>query len=255
MTAHAIQNIRARDEWTDIINNDWRRSVEGVVQAGRDLNEAQAQLSDRDFKEMIRDDLPFTRSTARKLQQIARHPKIGGGAGTCPLPASWAVLVRLAALSVEEFEDAQTRGLIDEKTSKRKANAIATAYKAAPGVAVGESKDIESLPSPKEAREVARATSRLVAASDGNLYSGATEEEGAEHTRRRDQSYFVIDAINAIVDCGVSPKQWCEELMPHWLNRFEFGRIEAAIDWLTGLKAEAASQNLSFDVEGKVDGK
>jgi len=109
------------------------------------------------------------------------------------------------------------------------------------------------LPSPKEAREVARATNRMVAASDGNLYSGATEEEGAEHVRLRTQAYSVIKAINTIVDIGVSPEQWCEEVKKHWLNRFEFGRIDIAAEWLLELKREFARQSLMFDVEANAE--
>ena len=111
------------------------------------------------------------------------------------------------------------------------------------------------LPSPKEARSIARATSCLVLASDDHYYSGATEEEGAEHVRLREQTYSVIDAIDAIVGVGVSPKQWCEEVKSHWVVRLEFGRLETATHWLAELGPELIRQKLLFDCEVKADGE
>ena len=39
MTAQEIQNVRTRHEWAEIINADWRKLIEGVIQTGRtDMN-------------------------------------------------------------------------------------------------------------------------------------------------------------------------------------------------------------------------
>ncbi len=254
MTAHAIQNIRNRNEWAEVINADWRKSIEGIIQTGRDLELAAAELRG-EYEAMVEADLPFSKSTAKKLRKIASHPAITNGPAPDHLPPSWAVLSELTSLSAEDFADAQERGLIGANTSHRKARAISGAYKAPLGGTVGEGASVSKLPSPQEAKHVARETSRLVAASDGRLYSGATDEEGAEHVRLREQTYAVIDSINAIVEIGVSPKQWCEDVKNHWLARLEFGRIEAATCWLTKLRSELTRQKLLFDCEAKTDGE
>lgn len=255
MTATAIQNIRTRQEWAEVINEYLRKSIEGFIQTGRALIAAREELPDGEWGKMIKADLPFSISTADRFMTIARHPAIAGCASMRNLPPNWTVLAPLASLTAEDFEDAQDRGLINADTSQRKAIAIKGAYKTPVGKSVGEGRAVSNLPSPKEAREVARATSRMVAASDGNLYSGATEEEGAEHIRLRTQSYSVIDAINTIADIGVSPKQWCEEAREHWLNRFEFGRIENAQKWLEQLRLAFMRQKRIYDCKAEADGE
>ena len=258
MTAHAIQNVRTRNEWAEIINADWRKSIEGIIQTGRDLIAAKEELPYGDFGRMIKTGCPFSVSMARSLMAISLRydnwvTTIGVRHHDGELPSSWTTLAKLTSLSDFDFKDAYQRGLITAEISREKAIAISRSYKTPAGEAIGDGNSPVSLPSPKEAREVARATNRMVAASDGNLYSGATEEEGAEYTRRRDQTYLVIDTINAIFEGGVSAKQWCEETEDRWLNRFEFGRIICMITWLTDLRAEFIRQRLVFDCEVEAD--
>lgn len=255
MTATAIQNVRTRDEWAEVINADWRKSIEGIIQTGRDLIDAKGEIPEGEFMEMIEMDLSFGQSTANKLMTIARHPVITNSAAAATLPQSWTVLSELTALSAEDFGDAQERGLIGADIGSRKARAIQSAYKTPIGGIVGAGNIASKLPSPKEAKEVARATNRMVAASDGNLYSGATDEEGAEHVRLRTQTYSVIDAINTITDIGITPKQWCEETKEHWLNRFEYGRIEAAQKWLELLRLAFMRQKRIHDCKAESDGE
>ena len=250
MTVHAIQAIRSRHEWAEVINDDWRRSIESIIQTGRDLIAAKEDLPNGEFGKMIKEDLTFGINTADQLMRIALHPVIAESPPAGILPPSWAVLSELLSLKKEDFESAQSHGLIDANTGKRMARAISGAYKVPEGGIVGEGSSVSMLPSPSEARQVARATNRLVAASDGNLYSGSTEEEGDDYNRRRDQTYSVIDSINVIVESGVSPKQWVDEAKDHWLNRFEFGRIVCAVAWLTELRAEMIRQKKVFDCEG-----
>ncbi len=202
MTALEIQNVRTRPEWAEIINDDWRKSIEGIIQTGRDLIAAKGELPRGEFHKMIDADLPFGQTATRAFMRIARSKAITNRRPGDGLPQGYVVLGQLASLSAEDFQDARERGLIGVETSKKKAVAVRRAYKGSADGAVGEGAEVSGLPSPKEAREVARATNRMVAASDGNLYSGATEEEGAEYVRRREQTYAVIDAIKAISESG-----------------------------------------------------
>ncbi len=260
MTSQEIQNVRTRSEWAEIINDDWRKSIEGIIQTGRDLIAAKDELPYGEFGKMIKTGCPFSTSMARSLMAISLRydnwvTAIGVRRHGGELPPSWTTLAKLTSLSDDDFKDAHERGLITVEMSKEKAIAIGRAYKTPGGEVVGEGKASATLPSPKEAREVARATNRMVAASDGNLYSGSTEEEGAEYVLQREQTYAVIDAIKAISESGVSPKEWCDQVKGHWLVELEFGRIDGAIAWLTEFRFEVARQKLVFDLEVKADGK
>ena len=255
MTVTAIQNVRTRQEWAEVISADWRKSIEGIIQTGRHLVLARDELGKLGFAAMVREDLPLSSNTAQRLMQIAKDPKIANASSSTRLPPSWKVLSRLSSLSEDDFEAGIESGLISEKTSQRSADALVGVSKVPKGSAWGENRKLTTLPPPKEARDIARATSRMVAASDGRLYSGSTDEEGAEYTRRREQTYSVIDAIDAIVDSGLTPQDWCAQVKPHWLNRFEYGRIETATKWLDRLRLAFMRQRLVHDCEGEADGE
>jgi hypothetical protein len=242
-TVTAITNARTRKEWAEVINADWRKSIEGIIQTGRDLAAAEKELSRSDFREMIESDLLFKTKTAQQLMRIARDPRIANEiSSNQSLPASWRVLSALTPLSKEDFADARRHDLINPDTSLRAAVATTSAYKAPDGAIVGKNVGRASLPSPSEASNIARATGRMVTASDGHVYSGASEEEGEDHVRRRQQTYGVIDAINTLADCPVKPPRWANQAETHWLHNFELGSVDAAINWLSDLREPLAQK-------------
>lgn len=242
MVALAVSNVRSRREWAEIISTDWRRSIDSIIQTGRDLLEAKAELSRDEFSQMINEDLYFSPDTAQSLMRIVRHPMVAKAASSRLLPPSWTVLKELTKLSAKDFDDAQTRGLVGPDTNVRAARATAEAYVAPEGATVGRGHSPAMLPSPSEARKIARETSRLVTASDGFIYSGATKEEGAEYVRRREQTFGVRDAIELIAECPASPQKWLSEAEPHMLHKFKLGSIDAAIEWLTEVRPLIAAK-------------
>lgn len=242
MNAPMRTNARTRQQWADIINADWRKSIDSIIQTGKDLAQAKAELLHGEFTQMVAGDLLFSQRTANNLMGIAKHPVIGKSPAAANLPPSWAVLSELTKLSEADFRDAQSRGLISRDTSSRAARAVADVYGSDdPSAPIGVDRTPSKLPTPAEARKVAKATGRLVAASDGNLYTGMSEEEGADLVRRRRQTYGTIDAIKLIAENGDS-ETWVAEAEAVWLHSFEFGSIDAAIDWLTELKVILANK-------------
>lgn len=225
---------KSREEWAQIINADWRKSIEGIIQTGRDLVQAKIDLPNGQFGSMIREDLDFGIETARRLRRIAEHPKIGESTTGWPLPISWCVLSELSKLSAEDFEWAQERGLIDDATSVRKAHALHGALNTPPGQVVHPDRTPAELPRPTEARDIARETGRFVAASDGNIYSGATDEEGADADRRREQTYGARDAIELLA-ATKPPEQWLAEAETWWLHEFSIDDVRRARDWISQL--------------------
>ncbi len=112
-TPEARSRFYARQ--AEIINADWRKSIEGIIQTGSDLIAAKGELPDGEFTKMIETGLPFSRQTAQQLMAITSHPAIANAPPGQHLPPSWTVLALLASLSAEDFKDAQERGL----TTKR----------------------------------------------------------------------------------------------------------------------------------------
>lgn len=236
MILKVVSNVRTRKEWAEIINADWRKSIDSIIQTGRDLATAKEELPHGEFIKMIEGELPFSRRTATSLMSIAALPAVSNGMSSSHLPPSWSVLAELTKLTASDFSEAQKRGLITPQTNVRQARAVVGTYNAPEGAPIGKGASPAMLPSPKEATDIAAKTGRVVAASDGRLYTGATEEEGKDFVRRRQQTYGVVDAINALADCDVSPSKWASEAESYMLHSFRLNSIDAAIKWLTDLR-------------------
>ena len=237
-----IVTTKTRQEWATIINADWRKSIDSIIQTGWDLLAAKEDLPNGQFGKMVEEDLDFSWNTANKLMNIAEHPVIGDSYSSTNLPVSWRILTELSQLSKDDFLWAQRRGLITKKTSLRGANAIAGALKKEEGETWGANRQPDTLPAPTEARTIARETGRFVAASDGRVYSGATEDEGAEATRVTQQTYGAVDAINLIAALP-EPQQWLEEAPKFQLRDLTSDTVERAATWLLNLSAAMDEQD------------
>jgi hypothetical protein len=89
----AVPNRTPPNEFVARINAAWRASVQSIIEAGRLLIEAKAQIEPGHFQEMLRE-LPFSPTTARKLMSVARHPILTTNVEL--LPPYWRVLYELS---------------------------------------------------------------------------------------------------------------------------------------------------------------
>lgn len=97
-------------------------------------------------------------------------------------------------------------------------------------------KDHKELPTRGQAIKEARESGKLVVARDGNLYSGATEDEMAAYSVRREAVYAVRRAVKTIADCDFNPNDWVKAAEDHWLTEFRLAELDAAIKWLTNVR-------------------
>ncbi len=229
-----IKTSRSREEWAVVITTDWRKSTESIIDVGSDLAAAKFELQHGDFEAMIVDDLPFSPRVARRLMAIANNPAIAKSANVADLPAMSA-LSELALLKEEDFKWAQKRKLITSNTTNNAARAIKGAMKAKQGEIVGHGKKTDTLPSPKEAANIARETDTMVMASDGNYYTGTTKAEAKAAEDRRSMIYDIIQNIDEIAAMKCSPGEWIDA-GDFMLNRFnKNGELAKAVSWLNRL--------------------
>jgi hypothetical protein len=144
------------------------------------------------------------------------------------------VLIELSHLSETSFADAQEKGLITPDLKVKPARAIAGAYNKPEGEIIGGAKHM--LPSADEARKIARETGRLVAANNGKIYTGASDEETSEYSSRRDEAFAVIRAITALGDIEQDAFAFFQKAERHWFSDFRYSAIDDAIEFLTTLK-------------------
>ena len=114
----------------------------------------------------------------------------------------------------------------------------ATQEIAARKIVTGPEGQVERLPTPSEAKRIARETHRPVAASDNRIYFGATDEEAEESLRVQEQTYGGVDAIKFLADMHgkTDPPHWLSEAYSHMLIELESEHIDHAIEWLQGLR-------------------
>lgn len=98
------------------------------------------------------------------------------------------------------------------------------------------------LPTPSQAIKEAQERGRLIAARDGNTYSGADENEIAAYSERRREVYAIRDAIERIASCPFTAKQWVEAAEDHWLAPLSLGQVEQAFKWLDKLQEPLAKR-------------
>lgn len=232
----ALTNARTRQQWAEIINADWRKSIDSIIQTGRDLADAKAELPHGEYLAMVEADLPFSHDTARNLMKVASDPRITNYDSSRNLPPSWRVLSALTGLSDNDFKAGVESGLISPETSLRAADAYAGATKLAKGETWGAGRKPSTLPAPSEARKIARETGRFVAASDGNIYSGATEEEGRDYRDRRTVAFRIIEAIETLAEAP-DAEGFFHSAERHWFVEFRPGAIDGARKWLADFKA------------------
>lgn len=241
MTDQSLETVtkRSRQEWAGIINTGWHKGVrqvevgaETLLETGKDLIAAKHDLLDGTFLAMCEKDLDFTPHKAQALMRLSTRRMISNALSRSYLPSGWRIVGTIMQLSDDDFKWALERKLITNKTSLRAADAIQGALKIPKGATWGKDRKPSTLPKPEEARQIARETGRFVAASNDRIYSGATEEEGAEADRCIAQTYKIIDAIEAIADIGMTQKQWLQEAQDFQLHKFRLTSLEAAIEWL-----------------------
>jgi hypothetical protein len=105
-----------------LINNAWRRGAADFIQTGRYLLEAKEELDRDQFEALVKLQLDFDASVARKLMCIA------GDRALCAhvhkLPPSWSVIYELSKLEDDTLEAAVADGRVNPKMQRRDAVAL-----------------------------------------------------------------------------------------------------------------------------------
>jgi N6-adenosine-specific RNA methylase IME4 len=82
----------------------WRQSLEGILEAGRLLNMAKAQLRHGRWTNLVERELPFGTRTARMLMAIASNPQLTDRNRGSLLPPHWRTLYELTKIEDAQFE-------------------------------------------------------------------------------------------------------------------------------------------------------
>lgn len=131
-----------RAAWAKKITDQWRDSVNAIINVGVTLREAKGALSAADFAEMITNDLPFGERAARMFVAIGQSERLRKHASA--LPASWYSLYELQRLPEKIFEKAVEDGRIHPDMERKEVAALAELSRPTPPKP-------QSRPEPREA--------------------------------------------------------------------------------------------------------
>lgn len=108
-----LQPTRTPADWAIAITARWQESFKAIVDVGKMLIAAKADLPHGEFTIMAEQDLPFKDiSTAQRLMKVANDSRLTNAAHVQLLPSSWGTLYELTKLDDDTWALALDRGLI-----------------------------------------------------------------------------------------------------------------------------------------------
>jgi len=134
MTAKQLKLVQSHavTGWRDRINAAWQKGVESIIETGRLLIEAKAELEHGRFGKMIEMELSFGASTAQQLMAIASDNRLTKAEHVQYLPPSWGTLYQLTKLPDDTFEAAIKNEDIHPKMERKDVAALLGKTKPAP---------------------------------------------------------------------------------------------------------------------------
>jgi hypothetical protein len=125
-----VTTTDARGAWAKKISDQWRNSVNAIIQVGSMLAQAKKAISPNDFAAMIANDLPFGERAAQMMVAVGQSERLANHGSA--LPASWRTLYELQRLPEKIFEKAVKDGRIHPDMERREVAALAEHARPAP---------------------------------------------------------------------------------------------------------------------------
>lgn len=117
--------------WASRINAEWRKSVEGILNVGRQLIAAKESCEHGEFLRLFKghdhvvsEPVPFTPETAERLMAICSKPPLSNAAHAQHLPQSWYTLYELTKLEDEQILAGIKAGEINPDMTRAEASAL-----------------------------------------------------------------------------------------------------------------------------------
>ena len=115
------------EAWADRINEQTRKSVEAILDIGRMLISAKAELPRGEWGRLFDDKLiPHSIRTAQRLMAVAEHPQLSNATHASLLPPSWMTLYELTRVEPQQLEQALTDGRVTPTMLRKDVAALRT---------------------------------------------------------------------------------------------------------------------------------
>lgn len=125
------QLLKQAEYYAAIVNAEWRKSVEGILNVGRQLIAAKEMCEHGEFLRLFKGHensvskpVPFCERTAERLMSVAMHPVISNPTHVSDLPQSWGTLYELTKLDDEQIIAGIKAGEITPSMTRAEAAAL-----------------------------------------------------------------------------------------------------------------------------------
>lgn len=127
-TATGIHVVSGRTaaQWANVIRAHLGQTVAGIVQVGRDLIEAKADLPHGEWLPLL-ERVGVNDSTARKFMSVAAHPALANQERVHDLPPSWGTLYELSRIPEDRLTAAIEAGQVRPDMARKEALALVNA--------------------------------------------------------------------------------------------------------------------------------
>lgn len=119
------------DYWAPRINAEWRKSVEGILNVGRQLISAKEACEHGEFLRLFKgheiavsETVPFGERSAEMLMEVAGNKVISNPKFVSDLPQSWGTLYELTKLEDEQIVAGIKAGEITAEMTRAEASAL-----------------------------------------------------------------------------------------------------------------------------------
>jgi Protein of unknown function (DUF3102) len=120
------------EQWANRICTQLGKSVEAILEVGRLLIAAKADLAHGEWGQLFDNKLiPFSLDTAQRLMTIAQHPVLSNTANSRYLPSTWYTLYELTKVDRATLRQALKTGVITPDMPARAVKALLPATAAA----------------------------------------------------------------------------------------------------------------------------
>lgn len=119
-----IPNAMPRQKWVERIAKAWRGQLPSIFETGNLLEAAKDELAYGEWGKMIKDELPFDRTTAHRLITIASDEKLRDVAHAQHLPVSWMTLYELTKLTPDQLVAGIKSGAINPRMERKEVKAL-----------------------------------------------------------------------------------------------------------------------------------
>jgi len=120
-----LTKLPRAEQWADRICTQLGKSVEAIIEVGRLLVKAKADLAHGEWGRLFQDELvPFTINTAQRLMVISQHPTLSNTAHAQYLPPSWTSLYELTKVEPKRLTAAFKDGIITPDMKRRDVTAL-----------------------------------------------------------------------------------------------------------------------------------